>query len=135
MRIRITCGSSTDRIPQIIHGMSANTMFWIIKSKKFFEAGGKVEQHEQFENASHFALPWDLDDFGRCVLAADFFGYTESDIQQGLLNLADLGLDNKGYKHFFENFLKMREEFKSANWDPVREFLDKINKLEDEANE
>lgn len=133
MRMKIRAVTSS--IPQVINGLSANTMFWIIKSKKFFESGGKIEQHEQFENNGRFALPWVLGDFSRCVLLADFFGFTESDIQQGISNLAELGLDNKAYKYFFENFLKMREEFKSANWDPVIEFLDKIEKLEDETDE
>ncbi len=133
MRMKIRAVTSS--IPQVINGLSANTMFWIIKSKKFFEDGGKIEQHEQFENNGHLSLPWDLDDFSRCVLLADFFGFTESDIQQGISNLSELGIDNKAYKYFFENFLKMREEYKSANWDPVREFLDKVGKLEDETDE
>jgi len=131
MRIKITCGRSSESIPHIIHGTSANTMFWIIKSKKYFEAGGVIEQPQQFENKNAPSLPWDLDDFSRCVLVSNFFGYTETEIKQGLENIKALKY-SKAYTILFENFIKMKAEFEAGNYDEVTDFLDKLSEADDE---
>src|SRR5574344_1196528 len=131
-RVKFSIHSESDRIPHIIHGTSANSMFWLIKGKKFMEDGGDIQQPEQYENSGHFSYPFDLDDFSRCVNAANIFKYTESDIAQGIASIEHFGLKSKGWKYLLDNFLEMKEKFETADWEPVKSFLVKLNDMDED---
>ena len=132
--MRISVYSEKDKIPHIINGASANSMFWIIKHKKFIESGGQLEQHEVYSNTSFLSLPYDLDDFSRCVLVSDFFGYTETEINIGLHNIETMeGIIQKNkFIFLFKNFLKMRELYKDGDFEPVKKFLNELDNIEED---
>lgn len=118
MKIGISVHSEDDKIPQVINGTSANTMFWFINYENI---NGLVH----YGNYSFPSLPRDLDDFGRCVLASNALGYTETDIEQGYLNIKKLNQPQK-YSNFFKKFLSLKREFESGNTKPVKDYLDEL---------
>lgn len=118
MNCRISVYGEDEKIPQIINGMSANTMFWFINYER-------LKNLENYRNTSFPSLPSDLDDFGRCVLASNALKYTELDIQRGLDNIHQLNQPQK-FTNFFKKFLSLKREFESGNIQVVKNYLDEL---------
>jgi len=120
--LNITVSTKADRIPQIINGSSANTMYYFINYEKL--------PKECYGNDSTPSIPYDLDDFSRCVLAANAFNYTQDDIQSGIENIKLLKAAPK-FVFLFENFLKMKAEFEAGNNDAVKVFISNLRQIQE----
>ena len=119
MNFKISIHGNNELIPQVINGTSANTMFWFINHEN-------LQNIESYENTNFPSLPYDLDDFGRCILAANVFHYSESDIQKGLDNIKKLNQSEK-FTNFFRKFLSLKKEFETGKTQVVRNYLEKLN--------
>lgn len=102
--MRITIGLPERQIPQIIHGISANTLFYLINYEKYF-----LNRAYNTNNNTKIDIPYDIDDFSRIDNAYTCFGWDEKDIEKAKETAKELNLPRK-----FENFLARFYEFKDC---------------------
>lgn len=79
--MKVTIGAVRHRIPHIIHGVSANTMFYLINFDEMFKDKA-FDDSEYFDNSANMSTPYDKDDFGRILNAYNVFGWTAKDIER-----------------------------------------------------
>jgi len=122
--IKISIREKSELIPQVINGCSANGMFYFIHHDK-------VANLKNNGNTSFPDIPWDLDDFGRCVLAANALCYGETEIKKGLEIVKTLKYPKK-FVFLFENFLVMKKEYENGNLETVKNFIKELREVENE---
>ena len=119
MNFTVSVHKSSEAIPQIINGASANTIFYLIncQSLQHLECNG---------NTSFPSLPRDLDDFGRCALACKAFNWTDSDFEAAAVSAKQLNYNEKFIK-FLQNFGRLYMDFNVYDrQDSVKQFLDEL---------
>lgn len=111
-------------IPQIIHGLSANTLFFLINFEKVF----KDKAFEGEQNMTHPSLPYDLDDFSRIMNAYNVFKWTPEDIEEAKKTVKKLKFAKK-FKIFLDNFLVLKTFYEGGEEDEedFKELLREIN--------
>lgn len=115
---------ANDIIPHILNGASANTMFVLINLELFISSSEVREKYHN--NTSTYSLPWDLDDFGRCVNAANIFKWNTEDLNRAAEKAQRAGLGKK-YGVFYKEFLIYKEKFENNKKDIVRDWIDFIH--------
>ncbi len=105
-------------IPHILHGISANTMFILINNDI-------DTKNNYYGNTASMDLPYDLDDFSRCVNAANIFKWTNEDLKKAVQRAEHIGL-SKMFINFYKEFLIYKTKFESGNEKEVRDWIDFI---------
>lgn len=100
--MKVTVGIVDREIPHIIHGISANTLFYLINYEK------NILNHAfNTNNNVCIDIPHDIDDFSRIDNAYSCFGWNENDITKAKETAKKLNFPKK-----FERFLDRFYEFK-----------------------
>lgn len=110
-------------VKQIINGVSANTMFYLIRKYDFDE----VKFLENNCNFTHFDTPYDNDDLSRCVDAAIFFGWDNVDIKIAISVAKEINLPQRIIT-FLEKFPELKELFIMKEYKKTQKILDEINR-------
>ena len=108
-------------IPQIINGVSANSLFWLCYAKENQSFNKFIGNNE----TSSLDIPYDIDDFGRCVNMVYAFNLTQKDIDAGVKNAKEYELPEYFIK-FIENLLPLCELFRIGN---IKEWLVKMQEI------
>lgn len=114
-------------VKQIINGVSANTMFYLIRKYDF--DGVKFLKNNC--NFTHFDTPYDNDDLSRCVDAAIFFGWDNVDIKIAISTAKEKNLSKKIIA-FLEKFPELKELFINEEYKETQKILDEINRGEND---
>lgn len=123
--MKVTIGAVRHRIPHIIHGVSANTMFYLINFDEMFKDKA-FDDSEYFDNSTNMSTPYDKDDFGRIMNAYNVFGWTAKDIERAKKTAKDLKVGKK-IEAFLDDFMVLRSLFEDAEYDDFDLALDNIN--------
>ena len=123
--MKVTIGAVRHRIPHIIHGVSANTMFYLINFDKLFKDKA-FDDSEYYDNSTNMSTPYDKDDFGRIINAYNVFGWKKEDIERAK-NTAKALKVGKKIEAFLDDFMVLRTLFKDAEYDDFDLALDNIN--------
>lgn len=123
--MKVTIGAVKHRIPHIIHGVSANTMFYLINFDKLFKDKA-FDDSEYFDNSTNMSTPYDKDDFGRIINAYNVFGWTAKDIERAKETAEKLKVGKK-IQAFLEDFMALRSLFEDGEYDEFDLALDETN--------
>lgn len=123
--MKITIGTKNNKIPHIIHGISANTMFYLINYEKIFKDKKNDIDSEFYENSTNMNIPYDKDDFGRIMNACYVFGWTLADIERAKKTAKELKT-NKKIQAFLDKFMTLRKLFENAWYDDFEVALNEI---------
>lgn len=123
--MKVTIGAVKHRIPHIINGVSANTMFYLINFDKMFKDKA-FDDSKYFDNSANMSTPYDKDDFGRIINAYNVFGWTAKDIERAKKTAKDLKVGKK-IEAFLDDFMVLRTLFEDAEYDDFDLALDSIN--------
>lgn len=129
MNIRIGVTSEKYIIPHIIHGVSANMMFYLINFDKMFKDRAFEDQ------MTMMSTPYDADDFSRIMNAWNVFGWGQKDIDTAIENAEKLKC-NKRIIEFLDNFLVLRSLYEDEEMEEFDALLAEINSfsIENEFN-
>jgi len=90
------CGKE---IPQVINGISANTIFYLINKEK-------LDKLKDKNNMSYLNMPYSIDDFSRCYTAYRTFDWKKEDFEKAIKNCKEMNLEEHFIK-FLENFIDL----------------------------
>lgn len=120
--MNIRMGVVKAKIPHIIHGISANTMFYLIYYDKLFK-------NKEFEDQmTTMSTPFDADDFSRCINAYNIFGWGQKEIETAIRNAEKLKC-NKRLIEYLDNFLVLRSFYQDGEDDEFDALLTEINSI------
>ena len=106
--------------PHIIHGISANTMFYLINFKEKFE-----NKAYNYDSPVFLDIPYDRDDFGRIMNAYNAFGWKAEDINRAKVNAKQLKAGKK-IEAFLDDFMMLRSLFEDEEFDEFDLALENI---------
>ena len=86
-------------IPQVINGVSANTIFYLINKEK-------LDKLKDKNNMSYLDMPYGIDDFSRCYTAYKTFDWKKEDFEKAIKNCKEMNLEDYFIK-FLENFVEL----------------------------
>lgn len=109
--MRISIEIATRQIPHIIHGISANTLFYLINYENCI-----LNRAYNENNYSCMDIPHDIDDFSRIDNAYTCFGWTEKDIEKAKETAKKLKLPVK-FERFLDRFYEFKELYEDVNGD------------------
>lgn len=121
-KMNIRMGVVTAEIPHIIHGVSANTMFYLINFNKLFKDKAFEDQ------MTTMSTPFDTDDFARIINAWNVFGWGQKDIETAIKNAEELKC-SKRLIEFLDNFLVLRSFYQDGEDDEFDALLTEINSI------
>ena len=84
-------------IPQVINGVSANTIYYLINKEK-------LDKLKDKNNMSYLNMPYSIDDFSRCYTAYRTFDWKKEDFEKAIKNCKEMNLEEHFIK-FLENFV------------------------------
>lgn len=101
--MKFKIGIATHTIPQILNGVSANTIFYLINKGHINNLMDVAER-----NTSSIGMPNDTSDFSRCYLAYKAFNWNKQNFEDAIKNCKEMKLDDCFVK-FLENFPKLAD--------------------------
>lgn len=114
MKISIEINPTT--IPHIIHGISANTLFYLINYEKCI-----LNHTFNNKNDSCIDIPHDPDDFSRIENAYNCFSWDEKDIEKAKVTAQKLNFPDR-VKKFLNKFYEFMDIYKSKGYEGYKEF-------------
>lgn len=121
MKVSISVVKNEDKIPQIMNGASANTMFYLINYEN-----RNLKSIKTYDNDIWLALPHDCDDFSRCVLVSNVFKWSDVDIKKAIQTSKKLGLPGN-FTTFLEYFLSYKDRFEKGKKEYVESWLNQLH--------
>ena len=109
--MRITIGTPERQIPHIIHGISANTLFYLINYEKYI-----LNRTYDSNNYTGIDIPHDVDDFSRIDNAYTCFGWNEKDIEKAKETAKKLNLPRK-FEKFLDRFYEFKDYYEDNDYD------------------
>lgn len=112
---------ANQEIPQVLNGVSANTMFYLINKEHLDNLWNDAVF---VRNKSHIDMPFDIDDFSRCYSAYRTFVWTQEDFNTAIKNCELMKLE-RHFSEFFRNFAKLADLYRNGE---VNQMIE-LNKL------
>lgn len=99
------------RIPHIIHGVSANTLFYLINYEKHI-----LNHAFNTDNDTCIDIPHDIDDFSRIDNAYSCFEWSENDIAKAKETAKKLNFPKK-IEIFLDRFYEFKYYYEDNDYD------------------